>query len=398
MELTSSIADLAEPLAELQVSTCRRKCTQTVAAMLESRDPDEDTRSPPPQPQEVKYGLPVQERPPFVPSDSSSNSDDAKDVAEKGAPPERSSKRLETCLGDEVLLRSLDPNRNDIAVCERNDPLSKWFSSHDDFHQSPKREPKKPPQQPPDSSSLAEEALVLLDDSKNGKGSDITIETKPPPPPIALEKRSIDTKDDPPRPLKEFELHPSKPILPAIQPSPQSTATFSPGNRPKLPSLQSALSDLSDGRPEDPSGKVIGASPYTFPPVPVSSPSVPRNEMAREPHLGQLPPPQIPQNPYSHLSPASSKDLSNMSSPVSQQSYWRPLKSDNPFIPSHYDPSPQTAKSPAASYPTPTDQTAGDRASFSSSMQSNGSMSSGIYKCTYPECTAPPFQTQYLLK
>jgi hypothetical protein len=66
--------------------------------------------------------------------------------------------------------------------------------------------------------------------------------------------------------------------------------------------------------------------------------------------------------------------------------------------------SPMTAKSPATSYPTPTEQIAptppsGERAAFNAAPQPpNGITVPGSYKCTHPDCTAAPFQTQYLLK
>jgi hypothetical protein len=62
------------------------------------------------------------------------------------------------------------------------------------------------------------------------------------------------------------------------------------------------------------------------------------------------------------------------------------------------------AKSPATSYPTPTEPvapTAGERTSFSShpSPEDGSAITNiGVYKCTHPGCTAAPFQTQYLLK
>lgn len=60
-----------------------------------------------------------------------------------------------------------------------------------------------------------------------------------------------------------------------------------------------------------------------------------------------------------------------------------------------------TAKSPATSYPTPTEQVGvcmGDRHPLAvSTPQANGGPV-GSYKCTHPGCTAAPFQTQYLLK
>ncbi|KAL1999347.1 hypothetical protein VTN02DRAFT_4650 [Thermoascus thermophilus] len=108
-------------------------------------------------------------------------------------------------------------------------------------------------------------------------------------------------------------------------------------------------------------------------------------------------------SPYSQGSPANSKDLPSF--PSGSQPYsWRPLKPDRPFVTSPYDASAhgaQTSKSPANSYPTPTEPRVGgdpERATFPAAAgQSNTPAPVGTYKCPHPGCTAPPFQTQYLL-
>ncbi|KAA8643554.1 hypothetical protein EYZ11_013368 [Aspergillus tanneri] len=190
-------------------------------------------------------------------------------------------------------------------------------------------------------------------------------------------------------------------IIPASEAPRQDLlpALHSPDNHHTLPSLQTALG--FPGVSKDPAGRPNGSSPYHLPPGTATSPPVLRSELAWDPqrpgHFG----PQVPPSPYSHWSPASTKDLSTVSSPASQSSYWRPPKQDKPYLNSPYDAPYSVAKSPATNYPTPTDQTPAstcERVPLNPPPQPNGAVSAGAYKCHYPGCTAPPFQTQYLLK
>ncbi|RJE17751.1 hypothetical protein PHISCL_09912 [Aspergillus sclerotialis] len=396
-------------------------------------DSDDDCRSERLESQEIDY-RPTVDIPPFVQRSSPSNSDENKGAAERGTSLERSRKGLpnqkpDTVLGDQVLIDYLDQTRRDISAFERRDPLSSRVQHlpEDDSGRTTilnLKQPPKEPQSPGPSSQkdLAESALRVLDvglkdgdklqfpqqDSKENKHRQPmdtvkgrAAETEPTSPRLQpiLPRLTIHdnrhTVDDDIHNLKQFKIS-SEERLPALQPTPQTAAASSPENRQNLPSIHSAIGELPGVPPKEPPGMMNSASPYAFPPASGPSPPLARNDLAREPHLlGQFPPPQIPLSPYSHLSPASSKDMSNKSSPASQQSYWRPLKSDIHYVTSSYEASPQAAKSPAVNYPTPTDQPGSERTSFSSSSQPNGA--TGIYKCSYPECTAPPFQTQYLL-
>ncbi|KAJ5156972.1 uncharacterized protein N7482_008072 [Penicillium canariense] len=208
----------------------------------------------------------------------------------------------------------------------------------------------------------------------------------------------------------------SLPSLQSLSP-PSSVAGTSPDsghpNNKTLPSIQSALGGFSPS--EFPSTRLNGLPPpYPYASCPGSATS------SDSPHDRQLPrqflPSHIPPTPFSqHLSPISAKDASNNPSPASQPSsaFWRgpplppppppPPAADTPHhAPTPYEMSPMTAKSPATSYPTPTEQLAptpgsSERASFSSAVPVNGAGATGSYKCTHPGCTAAPFQTQYLL-
>lgn len=181
-------------------------------------------------------------------------------------------------------------------------------------------------------------------------------------------------------------------LLPAIHHSP--TAFPKPPDNHSLPPIQSALGELSHVPPKD---SRVNTTLCQFPPVAAPSP---RNDMAREqPFFGH--PPQAPLSPYSHLSPASSKDISTMPSPVSQPSYKKSHKSTIHYVTSPNEVPPQTAKSPLTSYPTPTDPpTVGslERGYGDPNIPLNGTAATGNFRCSYPGCTAPPFPTQYLLK
>ncbi|KAJ5086102.1 hypothetical protein N7532_010873 [Penicillium argentinense] len=234
----------------------------------------------------------------------------------------------------------------------------------------------------------------------------LSIDQPQPPPPLSDIKRSPD--------LRNRISLPSLPSLQALSP-PSSCAGTSPdsgnNNNQILPSIHSALSGLSSS--DFPPARHNGLSPYSYPPSATS-----QND---SPHDRQLPrqffPQQIPPSPFSHFSPVSLKDASNNPSPASQPSFWRPpvppvtqppppsQAAETPHHPpTPYDMSPMTTKSPATSYPTPTEQIAPtppagvcERTAFSSTPQANGVATTGSYKCTHPGCTAPPFQTQYLL-
>lgn len=239
--------------------------------------------------------------------------------------------------------------------------------------------------------------------------------------------------DQPPHPLSDFkkspELHPriSLPSLQSLSP-PSSCVATSPdnggsnnssnNNTQVLPSIHSALSGLS---PSDfPPPRPNGLSPYSYPPSSSSQNDSPHDRQLSRPFF----PSQMP-TPFSHFSPVSAKDASNNPSP-SQSSYWRPplpapppppppppppaaaatpsQSGDTPHhAPTPYEMTPITAKSPATSYPTPTEQIAptppaGERTAFNAVSQPSGATAQGSYKCTHPDCTAAPFQTQYLLK
>ncbi|KAJ5115446.1 hypothetical protein NUU61_001205 [Penicillium alfredii] len=386
---------------------------------------DACNRSPPPVAQKISYA--VQEPlPPFVHPGSPEG--DVEKPA-KGTPG-RSRKHLpetrtQTRLGDSVLISYLDPSRPDIANHARDHPLTDWPPPLDRPALVEKRKPEPAPTPGPSLGAptlpTAAQAVAQLQDRRPSDDKPVSPRTKFPPLPLPVApievKNEVFSPVQPPRlpsisgpdrrpsedpSLKKPNHSPSikaRVSLPSLQSfhSPPDSATppdsNSNSNSQVLPSIHSALGGLS---PKSfPSGRINSLPPpYPYPSCPVSA--APRNESHLERILpGQF---QVPPSPFSHFSPVSTKDMSTNPSPASQVSYWRtPSQTEMHPAASPYDMS-ITAKSPATGYPTPTEQVSagsGDRTSLSSNPSTNGSI--GSFKCTHPGCTAPPFQTQYLL-
>jgi hypothetical protein len=406
--------------------------------MTDAYEPDDDRLTPGLEVQRPNY-QPDEQLPPFLIQDSSLSKTDATDKypGDEGTssdfprkPPPTS--KPETTEGDSVLISHLEPNRPDIANYELENPRVRdpWVEDQPNL-QKTKIDPRGGEgvkfQEPP--SSVAERALQLLSSGPEvlplpeNLVSPPTLKSASPPQSIKdllepsvtqTEQISIKVEVSSPKephppgppnftterkspavsPLKKFAISPSEgpvqALLPALQTSPPLAIAKSPENHQQhsLPSIQTALAEIS--------------GPYSLPPVATSPPSIPRNEPAWDhQRSGQFAPPQVPPSPYSHLSPASSKGMSAVSSPASsQQSQWRHTRSDITYLTTpHYEPSPSTVKSPATSYPTPTDQTpTGERPPFNAGPPPTAPVPAGTFKCRHPGCTAAPFQTQYLLK
>ncbi|KAL4916963.1 hypothetical protein BDW62DRAFT_211490 [Aspergillus aurantiobrunneus] len=207
---------------------------------------------------------------------------------------------------------------------------------------------------------------------------------------------------EPPSSLSQFLISDpeSRDSLPALR-DPSSARSPDASSGTRLPPIQTHLSQLGPvlPPPNGPPTRTVRTPSYSLPPVTGVSPPLPRVEPSPREPCRLLVPPKIPPSPYSHRSPASSQTISVASSPISQQNYWR---SSKPPVPYPYDP-PSTAsnKSPASSYPTPIDHAstgACEPGGFTPSSQGNlPPAQTGAFKCSHPGCTAPPFQTQYLL-
>ena len=236
-------------------------------------------------------------------------------------------------------------------------------------------------------------------------------DTKPPPklppppslPPIRIEAaRSTEewSRDEDSTPispnLAKFAINPSEAdpgsILPAMQKSPpRSASTHSPEGSQNLPSLQTTLSGLTDPG----NNGIHGPSPFQS--SSGHSPQFVRHPTFSSQSTGPSP------GAYSQPSPV-------MSPPgyPSHPSYWRRAPTEGSMsTPSTYEastPASVPGPSPAQSYPTPNVQDHRGSVDGSSTPQllngplpPNGPFTSSTFKCTYPGCTAAPFQTQYLL-
>ncbi len=178
--------------------------------------------------------------------------------------------------------------------------------------------------------------------------------------------------------------------LPAMQKSPpRSASTHSPGGTQSLPSLQTALSQIIEPAVvETPSG----LSPFSQ--NPGQSPTMTRAQYIAG-NAGPSP------GVYSHPSPAASKDMTSMSPPgyPTHSSYWRTTPKEGSF--STTSPASVPGLTPVASYPTPKELTSPESnatpQTLSGPLSANGPFTVSPFKCTNPDCIAPPFQTQYLL-
>jgi hypothetical protein len=386
-------------------------------------------RSPRLQPQIIRYG-PDEQLPPFLSKQPASGEGGGDSPSSQGSSTGRARKKRrqpvkpQSTLGDAVLISILDPNRPDIARIAAEEPLVVDSSDDDDERESVafrpshhrKSEVSQTTSEVAELGQAAAKALSLLpDDAPAAGGRPAPLDHGPLPsiyqitehqsPKSGLPHHSFlgptteralqDTLAT--SPLAKFAISPSdrpEQMLPALQSPPQSAAGGSPENTQSLPSIHSALGELPDAPRRDSTGRISVIPP---PLSSISSPPLPRPVLSRERQLSApFPTPTQMPTPFSHVSPMSTKDMT-APSPASQSSYWRPVKPDLVNMTSPYDASPhrsQSIKSPGASYPTPADtRPAGEERPAGASPPSGAT-----YKCNHPGCTAPPFQTQYLLK
>lgn len=383
-------------------------------------------RSPPLVAQTINYEV-EEELPPFVRQSDSDTENCAKGTPGRSRKPHLPESQAQTRYGDSLLINYLAPDRPDIAEHARRYPLTEG---------SPKQTTDGKVADGKDSTQ-SEDAPALRQGGnlkRDGNKSPSPRNNLPPPPlppmSVGVKNELVSPRQRPVLPSlqapgrrpsvdrprlspphgastqtsPDIKSRVSLPSLPSLHSPPSSCAGPSPdigsGNNQVLPSIHSALSALSNEFPPPRPNPL--PPPYSYPGSAAS-----RNDSSHDRQLPQLLPHQIPPSPFSHFSPVSVKDASNNPSPASQPSFWqRPPVRPPPPEPHHqaapYDVSPMTAKSPATSYPTPTEQVAAtpgtnERTSFSQP-SANGGPITGSYKCTHPGCTAPPFQTQYLLK
>ena len=179
--------------------------------------------------------------------------------------------------------------------------------------------------------------------------------------------------------------------LPAIQKSPpRSMSSHSPDGVQSLPSLQTTLDQIVSTPIADtpnatsPYSQILGQSPIVTRPQHMAA--------------GTGPSPIV----YSHPSPASSKDMTSMSPPgyPSHPSLWRSTPKEG-SLSTTSPPASVPGLTPSTSYPSPKENTSPESSttpqSLNGAVLTNGAITTTAFKCTHPGCTAPPFQTQYLL-
>ena len=180
--------------------------------------------------------------------------------------------------------------------------------------------------------------------------------------------------------------------LPAMQKSPpRSMSLHSPDGTQSLPSLQIALSQISD-KPivETPTG----ASPF-------SQSTGPSPTLNRPHYLAGNSGPSS--SAYSNPSPASSKDMTSMSPRgyPNHSNFWRCAPKDgslgttSPASAPGVTPGTTYSTTPKDIFTSPENSTGTQL--LNGPMAANGPFPTTTFKCTHPGCTAPPFQTQYLL-
>ncbi|KAK4861206.1 hypothetical protein LT330_004122 [Penicillium expansum] len=377
------------------------------SAMYDSDDAF--NRSPPMEAIKPNYGK-SETPPPFV---STSEKDDGAGSRKPNQPKPQHS----TLQGDRVLMEHLAPKHHEIAAAASMSTLEPLSGNHKNFKQPQDFDPRGRSNpyrdDPPRKISLELETY-----SGSGLASFNETETKPfhkelAPIPLQPKQPEVEVKNELQRErvpsisvpsqrspqgllyLKtSSEIKPEFPPLPSLKlTQPLAKSPDSSSNKQTLPSIQKALSELSDFCP--PVNTM--PSPFALSSCPGSTTSGNDSPFDRT-FPGKF---SIPPSPFSHFSPVSVKDSSTNPSPASHSSFWRRTPQSE-MLSAHtpYESSPMTAKSPATSYPTPTEQVGvgmGDRHSLAASTpQANGGPV-GIYKCTHHGCTAAPFQTQYLL-
>ena len=201
--------------------------------------------------------------------------------------------------------------------------------------------------------------------------------------------------------------------LPAMQRSPPSSTSKSPNGQHSLPSLRAIqLEPLLDGRsPKENPPHVINRPPFPLSNGIVNSP--PTNSIAPRPvqypspqtringHFNQHHPHGQPSPAYSDASPRDSANMSPPGKPVHLQYYpgvrtpqseeLTPQSAESHLSTSSFS----TAPSPQSHHPD-IDQSRPILPPLSG--MAGGPLMIGAFKCEHAGCTAPAFQTQYLLK
>ncbi|KAL9587525.1 MAG: hypothetical protein Q9212_000227 [Teloschistes hypoglaucus] len=250
-----------------------------------------------------------------------------------------------------------------------------------------------------------------LDPALGGKGSETLLDEEEP-------GRSFDVNHasslaTSPR-LRQFMASKGSEILPAIQSATPSLSSKTPNGQQSLPSISAQLGGLVDG----PSPNDSLPSRSTFPMTAANGiQSPPMSGIS--PRLNQYPSPQARlntfPNPYSATQPSPASTYNEVSPREPYRLSHDPTSMSPPGKPG--PPYYNTGRTPQSDELTPQSAESytgfkgfagaispnGDPSTIETGrmlppLPGTGPLATANYKCDYPSCTAPPFQTQYLLK
>ncbi|KAK2747498.1 hypothetical protein FQN57_001990 [Myotisia sp. PD_48] len=408
--------------------------------------------SPPPEKQKINY-KPYESPPPFLRSDSSESP--MSKASPSGQPRKRSRKPPPYSIEEELKIKNLEPNFPDLAYqCGRNPLMPGSPSSGEDgdvcrdikFNYNGSKQRHRVSSLPPSrrhSKTPEKEAFrLLISDNHIRK----PLDSLPSPAPVAPircppEDRIPSTTrlpsvsqliSDPdprsalnpscpfrnsrsilhaPATLQKYATEPSmSKTFAALHSPPHSNSGNSPeaggGGGQSLPSFRATFpGDISTLAHE--LNIRNGVSPTSYP-------SAPSPQQLRQHHMRKLsrdyyPPPSLisPKPPFSHISPRTADNIgpSAATTPsTTHPPYWTPsINTEGSRSQSSCEPNPQYADS-SQNYPTPTEPgsqgTSEPRSPRAEQSKANvlSTTTNAGFKCTFPNCNAPPFQTQYLLQ
>lgn len=262
----------------------------------------------------------------------------------------------------------------------------------------------------------ASETFEVSSLSLQGSPPDSKLDVQPPPKPVlpSLQINNFSSRRDTIQhesgsiaqspALAKFAItpidgHPSQTLAKIqSQPSPPSVVAMSSDFRQTLPSLETALKSVADfnGTPylePSPGLSKLSSSPYShFGPSPAA--------YTQSLSAITMSPPRLPSNP-SWCTLSQNSSTSTMSEYVSAQGFNNestPASSVPGQSPENSGPTPQYSSSEHESGPDTDFATSDGYGGDQAHLNGIGNGASGQeYPCTWPGCTAAPFQTQYLL-
>lgn len=250
-----------------------------------------------------------------------------------------------------------------------------------------------------------------LDPALGGKGSETLLDEEEPRRPFNMNQASSLATS--PR-LRQFMASKGSEKLPAIQSATPSLSSKTPNGQQSLPSISAQLGGLVDGpSPNDPlpsrsTFPMSTANGIQSPPMSGISPR-PNQYPSPQTRLNAFPNPYSatqpsPASTYHEISPREPYRLSHDPTSISSPGKPGPPYYTTGRTPQSDELTPQSAESYTGFKGFAGGITANGEASTIESgrilppLPGTGPLAAGHFKCDFPSCTAPPFQTQYLLK